>query len=74
MKFTRTAIPDVVICDPIVHSDERGYFLETFRQDKLEQFLGYRVSFLQDNESKSNKLNYSNQNFDYVLYIKPSKS
>ena len=55
MKFTRTKIPDVVMCDPLVHSDDRGYFLETFRQDKLDQFLGFNVSFTQDNESQSNK-------------------
>ena len=55
MKFIRTKIPDVVMCDPLVHSDDRGYFLETFRQDKLDQFLGFNVSFTQDNESKSSK-------------------
>lgn len=53
MTFTRTAISDVIICEPIVHGDERGYFVETFRQDKLEYFLGYKINFLQDNESKS---------------------
>lgn len=53
MTFTRTAIPDVIICEPIVHGDERGYFVETFRADKLEDFLGYKINFLQDNESKS---------------------
>ena len=53
MTFTKTAISDVIICEPIVHGDERGYFVETFRQDKLEDFLGYKINFLQDNESKS---------------------
>lgn len=53
MTFTRTAIPDVIICEPLVHGDERGYFVETFRADKLEDFLGYKINFLQDNESKS---------------------
>jgi dTDP-4-dehydrorhamnose 3,5-epimerase len=53
MKFTRTEIADVVIIDPLVHGDERGYFIETFRQDKLEAFLGFKVPFCQDNESKS---------------------
>ncbi len=54
MKFIRTKIPDVIICEPAVHGDERGYFVETFRQDKLEDFLGFQVNFCQDNESKSN--------------------
>ena len=55
MKFTRTKIEDVIIIDPVVHGDERGYFVETFRQDKLEAFLGFKVDFCQDNESKSGK-------------------
>ena len=55
MTFTRTAIPDVVIIEPNVHGDSRGYFVETFRQDKLEEFLGYQINFCQDNESKSSK-------------------
>lgn len=53
MKFTRTEIPDVIICEPQVFGDDRGYFIETFRQDKLEEFIGYKINFCQDNESKS---------------------
>lgn len=53
MIFTRTAIPDVVLIEPKVHGDERGYFVETFRADKLEDFLGFSIPFCQDNESKS---------------------
>ncbi len=53
MTFTRTAIPDLVIIDPVVHGDGRGYFVETFRQDKFEDFLGFKINFCQDNESKS---------------------
>jgi len=55
MIFARTAIPDVVIIDPVVHGDERGYFVETFRADKLSEFLGYEIDFCQDNESKSSR-------------------
>ena len=53
MKFTRLEIPDVILCETKTLSDERGYFSETFRQDKLEEFLGYSVDFCQENESKS---------------------
>lgn len=53
MTFTRTSIPDVIIIEPKVHGDERGYFVETFRADKLSDFLGFNISFCQDNESKS---------------------
>jgi len=55
MNFIRTEIPDVVIVEPKVHGDERGYFVETFRADKLEEFLGYKINFCQDNESKSSR-------------------
>ena len=55
MTFTRTEIPDVVVIEPTVHGDSRGYFVETFRQDKLEEFLGYKINFCQDNGSKSSK-------------------
>ena len=55
MKFTRTDIEDVIIIEPKVHGDDRGYFVETFRADKLEEFLGYKIDFCQDNESKSSR-------------------
>ncbi|EQB35616.1 dTDP-4-dehydrorhamnose 3,5-epimerase [Sulfurimonas hongkongensis] len=55
MKFTRTNIADVIICEPEVHGDARGYFVETFRQDRLEEFLDYKIKFCQDNESKSSR-------------------
>ena len=53
MKFSRAEIPDVIIIEPDVFSDERGYFFETFKQNDLNHFLGYEVKFCQDNESKS---------------------
>ena len=53
MNFTRLEIPEVILCEPEVLSDERGYFSETFRQDKLEEFLGFSINFCQENESKS---------------------
>jgi dTDP-4-dehydrorhamnose 3,5-epimerase len=55
MQFIRTNISDVIIIEPLVHGDHRGYFVETFRADKLETFLGYKLNFGQDNESKSSK-------------------
>lgn len=55
MKITKMSIADVVIIEPTVHGDSRGYFVETFRADKLEEFLGYKIHFCQDNESKSSK-------------------
>ncbi len=55
MKFIKQAIPEVVLCQPKIHGDTRGYFVETFRQDLFEQALGFSVDFVQDNESKSSK-------------------
>lgn len=53
MIFTKTAIPEVILIEPKVHGDDRGYFVETFRLDLLQTFLGYPINFIQDNESKS---------------------
>jgi len=55
MNFCRTDIDDVILIEPTVFGDDRGYFVETFRKDKFEEFLGYSVDFCQDNESKSKK-------------------
>lgn len=55
MKFIAQSIPEVILIEPQVYGDERGYFIETFRQDLFEQAIGYKVNFLQDNESKSTK-------------------
>ena len=55
MKFTPQSIKDVILIEPTIHGDDRGYFIETFRQDLLEKAIGYQVRFIQDNESKSSK-------------------
>ena len=55
MKFTPQSIEDVILIEPTIHGDNRGYFLETFRQDLFEEAVGYQVNFIQDNESKSTK-------------------
>lgn len=53
MEFERLSVRDVVLCKPVIHKDERGYFVETFRQDLLDNFLGFKINFVQDNESRS---------------------
>ena len=55
MKFTPQSITDVILIEPTVHGDDRGYFVEAFRQDLFDQAVGYKVNFIQDNESKSTK-------------------
>jgi len=53
VNFLPQNIPDVLLIEPVIHNDERGYFVETFKQKLLDEALGYQVSFIQDNESKS---------------------
>lgn len=55
MKFIRTKIPDIILCKPAIYKDERGYFFESFKKDKFENFIGEAVNFCQDNEAKSSK-------------------
>jgi len=55
LKFTPQSIADVILIEPTIHVDDRGYFVETFRQDLLEEAIGYKVNFVQDNESRSTK-------------------
>ena len=55
MKFTPQLITDVILIEPTIHVDDRGYFVEAFRQDLFDQAVGYKVNFIQDNESKSTK-------------------
>tara|TARA_R110002074_G_C12549322_1_gene666436 strand:- start:4139 stop:4717 length:579 start_codon:yes stop_codon:yes gene_type:complete len=55
MKFIDQSIPDVWVLEPVIHGDDRGYFVETFRQDLFEDAVGHAVKFVQDNESKSSK-------------------
>ncbi len=52
MKFTATKIPDVVVIEPVVHGDERGFFIETWRENLYKE-AGIDASFVQDNHSRS---------------------
>ncbi|AEA34648.1 dTDP-4-dehydrorhamnose 3,5-epimerase [Hippea maritima] len=54
MKIIKTKIPDVVIIELKVFGDNRGYFMETFRQDIFEKNVR-KINFIQDNESKSKR-------------------
>lgn len=54
MKYIPLAIPDVLLLEPQVFGDHRGFFLETFRQNDFDTHVG-KFSFVQDNHSKSTK-------------------
>ncbi|HZX31636.1 MAG TPA: dTDP-4-dehydrorhamnose 3,5-epimerase [Rhodocyclaceae bacterium] len=53
MKATPTAIPDVLILEPKVFGDERGFFFESYNQHAFREATGLDVQFVQDNHSKS---------------------
>lgn len=55
MKITPTAIPDVLIIEPKVFGDERGFFMESFNQKAFDEAVGRHVEFVQDNHSRSAK-------------------
>ncbi|AEA44038.1 dTDP-4-dehydrorhamnose 3,5-epimerase [Fluviicola taffensis] len=55
MEFKRTAIVDVLLIQPTIFGDDRGYFFESFHQQKFNEFIGAEINFVQDNESKSAK-------------------
>ena len=55
MKVTPLAVPDVVLIEPKVFGDERGFFFESFNQAQFEQAIGKSVQFVQDNHSRSAK-------------------
>ena len=55
MKVIPTAIPEVLIIEPTIYGDDRGFFFESFNQIKFENAIGRKVSFVQDNHSKSAK-------------------
>ena len=61
MEIIQTNIPGVLIIEPRVFNDSRGYFFESYSQmefdEKVAPILGHRVNFVQDNESKSSYTN-----------------
>jgi len=55
MQITSQAIADVLLIEPQVYGDARGYFCESWRKDILETFVGHELVFCQDNESRSSR-------------------
>lgn len=53
MKATETKLKGCYILEPNIFEDERGYFYESYNENKLAEILGYKPNFVQDNESKS---------------------
>ena len=55
MKITQTAIPEILIIEPEVYIDKRGYFFESFNEQKFNQITGLKIHFVQDNQAKSDR-------------------
>lgn len=55
MEYIKTDIPGVWILEPRVFNDERGYFMETWREEDFNQAIGHETHFVQDNQSMSSK-------------------
>ncbi|MDJ1652728.1 dTDP-4-dehydrorhamnose 3,5-epimerase [Raoultella sp. Ech2A] len=55
MNIIKTAIPDVLICEPKVFGDARGFFFESFSSKVFDEAVGRKVEFVQDNHSQSQK-------------------
>jgi dTDP-4-dehydrorhamnose 3,5-epimerase len=53
MKVTKTSIDGVLVLEPTVFGDERGFFMESFSQKRFEEVVGRRIEFVQDNHSRS---------------------
>lgn len=53
MNIIKTKLPGVLIMDPEVFGDDRGYFYETFNKKRFQELTGIDVNFIQDNESRS---------------------
>ncbi len=53
MKVTPTALPEVLVLEPRVFGDERGFFLESYNQRAFNEAVGHEVAFVQDNHSRS---------------------
>lgn len=55
MKVTPLNIPDVLMIEPEIFGDNRGFFFESFNQKRFGEAVGHKINFVQDNHSKSFK-------------------
>ncbi len=67
MKITETKFPGLLVLEPTVFEDHRGYFMETYNEQKLVK-EGIQYTFVQDNESKSQKNVIRGLHFQYGEY------
>ena len=53
MRYKRLEIPELVLCEPTLHKDNRGFVFEAFKKESFDEFVGFEVDFCQDNISYS---------------------
>jgi dTDP-4-dehydrorhamnose 3,5-epimerase len=53
MKITQTRLPGVLVIEPNIYGDERGFFVETFQVGRYRDLAGIELPFVQDNHSRS---------------------
>lgn len=75
MKLTPLNIPEVIVIEPDVFEDERGFFFEAFNQKKINELIGRNIQFVQDNHSKSKQwvlrgLHYQEAPFEQAKLIR----
>jgi dTDP-4-dehydrorhamnose 3,5-epimerase len=75
MIFTRLKIPDVVLIEPNVIEDDRGFFFESYNELRFSKAIGRKIKFVQDNHSKSKKgvlrgLHYQSSPYEQAKLIR----
>ena len=70
MKFKESKLKGLFIIEPTIYLDSRGYFFESFNNKNFEENTGLKINFLQDNESKSQKMFLEGYTFKTILLLK----
>ena len=75
IKYKKLKIPDLLIIEPQVFKDDRGFFFESFNQKDFENAVGKNINFVQDNHSKSSKgvlrgLHYQSEPFEQAKLVR----
>ena len=75
IHFRKLKIPDLLIIEPQVFKDERGFFFESYNQKDFEETVGRNITFVQDNHSKSSQgvlrgLHYQSEPFEQAKLVR----
>jgi len=75
IKYKKLKIPDLLLIEPYIFYDERGFFYESYNQNDFEKAISRKINFVQDNHSKSSQgvlrgLHYQNKPFEQAKLIR----